>query len=211
MDEQAKLKKAPGNFRENRVHWTPELLAELGTAIDLDVANRYGTSKSTITKKRIALGIAPYDDPESTRTRGLYTPAVMATLGTSTDRAIAERLGVSKNAVTKKRQRAAIAHFPDAEPQNLDGLFTPDVINLLGVVSDVKIAVMLECDSESVRARRIALGIAPVVKMTKLPEEAYGLLGTMPDTAIAKKYGVGIYAVGNKRRSLLIPAFKPAE
>lgn len=207
MNDQAKPKKLPGNFIENRVSWTPELLAALGTAIDLDIAKRFGTSKSTITKKRMALGIPPYDDPESTRTRGLYTPEVLASLGTGTDRAIAKRLGVSKEAVKKKRQRSAIPHYPDAAPENLDHLFTPDVIALLGVESDVKIGQMLECDSESVRARRIALGIAPVVVMTKLPEEAYGLLGTMPDTEIAKKYGVGIYAIRGARKKRGVPAF----
>lgn len=211
MDHQGKARKAPGNALENRVSWTPELLAEIGTAIDLDIAKRYGTSKSTVTKKRLALGIPAYKDPASKRTRGLYTPEVVATFGTDSDRTIAKKLGVSKNAVKKKRQRAGITHCEGAAPPNLDGLFTEHVIGLLGVMSDVKIAALLNCDSESVRARRVALGIKPVVTMTKLPEEAYGLLGTMPDTEIAKKYGVGIYTVRNTRSKRGIPAFLPEQ
>ena len=209
MNHQAKTKKAPGNALENRVSWTPDLLADLGTAIDLEIANRYGTTKSTITKKRLALGIPPYKDPNSSRTRGLYTPDVIATFGTDTDRAIAKKLGVSKEAVKKKRQRAGIPQHTGTESQSIDALFTPEVIELLGVLSDCKIADQLGCDSESVRARRVALGIEPVIKITKLPSEAFVLLGTMPDRQIAKKFSVGINAVGNKRRSLGIPKFLP--
>lgn len=211
MDNQVKAQKAPGNARENRVTWSNELLSRLGTATDLEIANIFGTSKSTITKKRLSLGIPPYKDPDSTRTRGIYTPEVIDTLSNHTDREIAAHLGVSKNAVKKKRKRLSIRKQASVAAQNLDALFTPEVINLLGVISDVEIAKQLGCDSETVRSNRVKRGIEPVIKMTTLPSEAYPLLGTMPDTEIAKTFKVGIYAVGNKRRSLGIPAFKAAK
>lgn len=206
-----KPKKAPGNARENRVNWTDELIAKLGTATDLEIANIFGTSKSTITKKRLSLGIPPYLDPESTRTKGLYTPDVISSFDKKSDREIAARLGVSKNAVKKTRKRLSIRKQASVIAQNLDALFTPEVISQLGVISDVAIAKQLGCDSETVRSHRVKLGIEPVIKMTTLPSEAYPLLGTMPDKDIAKSFNVGIYAVGNKRRSLGIAAFKAAK
>ncbi len=208
---QQRPKKAPGNTIENRVNWTDELLAKLGTATDLEIANTFGTSKSTITKKRLALGIPPYEEPTWARGKEIYTAGVISTFDKESDREIAAHLGVSKNAVKKKRKRMGIRKQEGAVTQSLDNLFTPEVISMLGVSSDSAIARLLDCDSETVRAQRVKRGIAPAIRMTKVPSEAYALLGTMPDKEIAKAFNVGIIAVGNKRRSLGIATFKPTK
>lgn len=199
-------KKSPGNARENRVEWTAELIASLGTATDLEIAKLFGPSKSTITKKRLSLGIPPYKDPE--RKKGIYTPDVISTFDIESDREISARLDISKNAVKKKRKRLSIRKQASVTVPNLDELFTPEVISQLGVISDVQIAKKLGCDSETVRSRRVKLGIGPITTTATLPSEAYPLLGTIPDKDIAESFNVGITTVGNKRRSLGIPAFK---
>ena len=203
-----KLKKRPGNHAENRVHWTPYKIALLGKAKDAEVAQSIGASKSTVTKKRISLGIPPYNVPKSSWGVSIYAGVSSFSFKNETDQQIAERLGVSKNAVKKKRTRLGIRKDAAIKPQSLHHLFTPDVISNLGVLSDSAIARLIGCDSETVRAQRIKRGIEPVIKVKSLPKEAFALLGTIPDWLIAEQFDISVEAVRRNRRKRGISEFQ---
>lgn len=62
------------------------------------------------------------DDDGPIPTRGVWTAEAVALLGTDTDKAIAQQLGVSRAAVTQARKRRVIPTF--RRPERLDERFT---------------------------------------------------------------------------------------
>ena len=128
-----------------------------------------------------------------------WTDEEIALLGTDTDPAIAERLGIAPHVVEGKRRRLGIAgvvnRWTDAE------------IALLGTRTDREIAEILGRHTATVRQKRELLGIPPFV--LRWTEAEVALLGTDTDRIIAEKLGRTKLAVMTKRLSLGISRRPP--
>lgn len=80
--------------------WNEETIALLGTMPDYELADRLRVSNYPIKAKRKELGIRAYKKPYPE-----ITPALAAEFGVTSDRALAERLGVSASFIRNARQR----------------------------------------------------------------------------------------------------------
>ncbi len=112
---------------------------------------------------------------------GLYDPARHdPLLGTMTDQALADMIGVSKAAVTKRRAKLGIPSFASQS----------------GPV-------------EAIRRRRLVLGLGVDRRRRGTYDPALHdvFLGLMPDAVLAAKIGTTARAIGDRRRALAVPAF----
>lgn len=127
-----------------------------------------------------------------------WTEEQIALLGTDTDGAIAERLGIPPFKVENKRRQLGIPGFQ--EP------WRPAEIALLGTMTDRRAAWLIARTTQAVRTKREKLGITPFV--ARWTDEEIALLGTDTDRAVVKKLGRTSYAVVSKRADLGIPAYQ---
>jgi hypothetical protein len=121
-----------------------------------------------------------------------------ALLGTDTDRAISERLGIPKRAVTQERVRLRIP--------GLSQLWNEQETALLGTAPDSQLAARIGKSATAIRQRRDRLGI-PAFRVVEWTDVMIGLLGTASDAEIGSKLGISSTCVQRKREQLRIPAF----
>lgn len=108
----------------------PEIIARLGTISDRLLAAEAGVDTETIRRARIDRKIA------SSRTQVRWTPEMDKLLGTDTDVAVGEQLGVERMAVTLRRQRLGVGPFRAVHLSYLKGESTTGVVTLTAHVSE---------------------------------------------------------------------------
>ncbi len=130
-------------------------------------------------------------------------------LGTGTDRAVAEELGVRTHSVTHRRLSLGI---PPARPQKHKRFpWREQHVALLGRLPDVEVARRLGLSKVTVGRQRRSRGIPPFVPPKEVfpwTEEQLALLGTRPDTEIAECLDLHPSTVKAKRDRLGILAVR---
>lgn len=136
-----------------------------------------------------------------------WTAEAESLLGTTSDSAIAQRLGINASAVLARRRKLDIAAYTSPVDADKEKVWTQDVISRLGIQSDASIARELDLFQATVSNKRNALGIAPLAAKPWITEALISMLGTAPDDAIAKEFNVSATSVRRLRRTREIPSF----
>jgi hypothetical protein len=202
-----------------KIEWTEEMIKILGTVTDNNFAQRFGLGRRTVAAERKKRGIASFCKHNRVKnwTRGtVWTPQMLERLGKSSDREIAEELGLSNRTVGKKRQALGIA------PALVWG---EEQVALLGVLPDKAVAEVLGTTMGRAAAARRYRGIRPAMeqKTQKVPKEEAkqvrtakndlnsGLLaqlGQVADSVIAREAGVHLSTIAKLRKKYGIKATK---
>lgn len=141
------------------VEWTPEKIALVGTASDSRIARMLGVARDVVRRQRLTLGIPPFHPAHLNLSNPAYpwTPADLALLGQQPDPQVAERLGVSQNAVQQKRQAMGIPPFHPPHRWQ----WTAEMLELLGKVPDEVLAKRFGIGLSAIYKKRLRLGIPP--------------------------------------------------
>lgn len=174
------------------IKWTPEMEALLGTAPDCEIADKLACSESTVARQRHSLGINSFASVHHTR-RHLkprsdkqQIPAeVVPLLGTTSDRMLAKKFGISPSVVRFRRSELGIPAYdrwskhrankpatsnrPWVHPNTIK--WTPEALSLLGKVSDNEVALSLGISRASVLRKRQTLGVPPKTCMAHIRQE----------------------------------------
>lgn len=162
--------------------WTESTIALLGTMSDSKLAKQLCISTRAVYAKRTKLGIG------SLNHKGDWTPENLALLGTMFDAELGEKMGIGSGAVSQKRNKLGIASYG---PSHKSVVIPSSIDADLGKLSDAVIAKSIGVSITSVVKYRKRKGIKTSYKTPgTLPEEAYPLLGTETDAALAERFGV---------------------
>ncbi|MFL6202925.1 MAG: hypothetical protein ACJ76J_27475 [Thermoanaerobaculia bacterium] len=213
----------PSHGKHRKFPWRPEDLALLGKVSDGDLARRLGLTRTSVTCKRQGLGIAPL----CPRARVIeWTPAMLERLGKAADWQIAEELGVASATIHKKRHElgilatkevrpirqnaaaAEILRLPTHEIKRLEGIDRTTIARLrrdLGVEEPLFRPPFAIAGSGRKARGSAAVGERAVYawrhRCRWQPEEI-ALLGTAPDSEVARQVGRSALAVLTKRLAL---------
>ncbi len=183
-----------------------EIEADLGRFSDAEIAKKYGIEKHTIRQIRVQKGI----DPNTWyRKRIKWDDKMIALLGTDTDNAIAERLGVSHSAVRDKRMKLRIKAFGHKMRPRKE--YPQEMIDLLGTIPDEAVGLKFNLCNSRISSIRRGMGIPAFQHQNEdahFSEETIKLLGTLPDIEIHKTTGIPVKAIRRKRKKLNIPSFR---
>jgi hypothetical protein len=97
---------------DHAFHWTKQHIALLGKHPDTKVAKRLGVVVPTVWRKRVQLGIPPFESKQ----RLEWTEARIAWLGKLSDEALAKRWGVTAKPIARKRNELGIAPCLSTSP-----------------------------------------------------------------------------------------------
>jgi transcriptional regulator with XRE-family HTH domain len=132
----------------------PEAFFEqLATHSDYQLARKFNVSSSYIAELRVEVEIP---GPKVIRVRfepleeGVWTDETIALLGTMPDPELADRLGVSRTPVKKKRKELGIKAYKETYPE-----ITPEIAAEFGISSDIAIARRLGVSASYVRRARL--------------------------------------------------------
>jgi predicted transcriptional regulator len=123
-------------------------------------------------------------------------------------------LGWSQSDEARQKMREA-AKRRGAYPPAAGRPFTPEEDALLGTATDREVAAKLDRDQKTIHARRKRLGIPAFVKRKPQDKAVFWtpakdkLLGTAPDSVVARRLRCKPEAVYYRRKRLRIPAFHP--
>lgn len=135
-----------------------------------------------------------------------WTEEAIQLLGTTIDREVASKLGISTGAVALKRKKLGIASYkPSWAPIKIP----PALERQLGKKTDAEIADALGVSQTGVASYRRRLGIQATLTFGELPAEADELIGKIPDSHIAERYGVSHTCVNRRRYKLGITKAPP--
>jgi hypothetical protein len=176
-------------------------IRQLGRKRDNEIADKFDLPVQLVSQERRRRGIA----------RALkvpWTPKQVALLGTMSDQALADKLGVAPNLIWKKRHALDIAPF-GATREQLQYKWKKSELRKLGKVPDAVVAKITGIDMTTVRTKRVVLGIpaANPVKSRKWSRSEIAKMGKMPDRCLAEQLGLGRRTVEKKRRELGIQSF----
>lgn len=179
----------------------PEDKALFGRKPDPVVARIFGVSPEHIARQRELMGI-----PKFRRT--YWTAELLALLGTVSDEEVAVRScgALTVAAVKEKRYKLKIPICETLVPAKLGVADSPDVLALLGKISDYEISARTGVQRSCITLKRKSLGIPPATgrrKRRTWTSEELALLGNMSDSEIASKLGLSSEAVAVKRRQYL--------
>jgi hypothetical protein len=213
MDRAMKARPERRDRRPRRERLPRRLVGLLGVLRDLEVAQLAGVTQRTVEAERTRRGIA---SAPARRSPVPWTAAMIARLGTATDKEVAVELKLPPAWVFQKRRSLDIPPFrqpPERHPE----LWTPPRVALLGTAPDGEVARRLGVTTAAVRNRRRLLGIPPLPAAQRSPRrpafwtrERVALLGKAPDGEVARQLGVTAGMVGYRRHLLGIPAFPAA-
>jgi hypothetical protein len=110
-------KRRPGRRLDD---WTAVETALLGKKPDREVAERINVSWGAVRKKRISLGIAPFQHGEIWP-HGIWTEEVLSRLGKEPHAAIARDIGVSRERVRQKCKELGISRRASRGKSNQPG------------------------------------------------------------------------------------------
>lgn len=213
MRETAGIDPVSASYNRQAIAWTPKKDSLLGTMPDTALAQRLRTSKQIVGYRRQQLGIARYERPPLPEPAYIASPHEWkaredALLGTDFDKVIAARLGVTVSQVIRRRWHLAI----DAYKRSDRIVWTDEMLEYLGVVSDMEFANYYEISPLSARIKRIVQGIPTFTgqdsPIPELPAEVYDLLGVWTDVRIVSEYGLPRV---NVRLVRMVMGIEPAE
>jgi DNA-binding CsgD family transcriptional regulator len=143
---------------QSPVEWTEEMIAQLGSASDREVALTLGISYYAVGRKRRLLKIPSFYPPPSRLSNPAFPwrPQDVTMLGMMTDRELATRLGISSSTVAKKRHLLGIPPFC---PAGRRVRWNEEMLELLGKVRDSEVARHYGIPKKSVYQKRSRLGI----------------------------------------------------
>jgi DNA-binding CsgD family transcriptional regulator len=176
--------------------WTRKALRLLGSMSDKKVAQRLGLSPAPVTRKRQALGIAPWGSPPRLVE---WTAEMLGLLGTVRDSEFARRFGVSENSVLEKRQTLGIDPYSPRHP------WTEMEVALLGTMPDPQVAQRVGVSVPAVRTQRRSRGIAPLGGRRERhiwTADEKARLGSVPDALLARELGLTREVVTARRLGL---------
>lgn len=188
--------------------WGPKELALLGKHTDTEVARRLNTTRKSVIHKRLSLGITCY--ATASKLWHTWTKEEIALLGKRTDPDVAQKVGISAMCVTTKRRQLNIPSFrirkSTNRPRRSVEDWTKREIALLGTLPDSKLAELLDLGSNTVRLKRICMGIPPCRTSDRGPgiwtPEVLARLGKEPARKIADDIGVSRQRVQQKCKEL---------
>lgn len=130
-----------------------ELVDKLATSTNYQLMKEFGIAVSRVKALR-----AKHEMPEPRLIRprfvpledGIWTDEAVALLGTMPDPELADRLGVSRTPVKKKRAELGIAAYQAPFPE-----ITPEIAAEFGKVSDSKLAKRLGVSANFIRQARL--------------------------------------------------------
>lgn len=131
---------------------------------------------------------------------GSWIPENVALLGKVRDITLAKQLGISRQAVAKKRDKLNIPPFGGEK------FWTPKRLASLGKESDEELAFRWKVKASFIRNKRRALGIAP-----DFSPELRDNLGKVDDDVLAQRMGLPTSFVKKERNALGIPSFRDSE
>lgn len=129
------------------------LMDKLATSTDYKLMTEFGISVSRVKAMRTEHGVP---EPKPIRPRfvpledGIWTDEALALLGTMPDPELADRLGVSRTPVKKKRKELGITAFQAPFPD-----ITPDTAAEFGAISDSALAKRLGVSTSFIRKARL--------------------------------------------------------
>jgi hypothetical protein len=147
-----------------------------------------------------------------------WTEKRVSTLGTTTDAKLAKRWkGVSKATIQRKRTALGIpAYNAQIHPlaHHVDGVWTMQALKSLGNIPDYKVGEMIDRSRRTVARKRTELDIpsfattmeqqnnTPLSELpvSEWPKTAINLLGTQPDTTLAKILGTNNSRIQRARK-----------
>ena len=176
-------------------HCWEEIDPLLGTMPDVELALKFGTSKSAIGVRRKLLGVAA-----CLQWKIIDWKEVDPYLGTCTDRELADRAGISETRVAQRRRRFGISSFSD-RPGNKERIDWKAIEPYLGTVHDGQLAAKFNISKAAIANKRLALG----VKAYKRPDswrKNPRLFKKMSNMELAKKYRVSTSSAGSARSKL---------
>jgi hypothetical protein len=112
--------------------------------------------------------------------------------------------------MSKKSTKRKSATNPKTSQALRTGIWTKEVLKLLGTMSDQAVATRIGVTDSAVNVKRRILGILPFGKSTKENKHPWSkkelaILGKLTDAKIGRALGLTSGVVGAKRRSLGIP------
>ncbi len=179
---------------------------KLGKSTDQAIARQFGVSAGAVGKQRISRGI-----PKADRSTINWTPKRLAMLGAMPDAKVAEKLGVTPNAIYQKRHKVGIAAFGKSTKQKKHK-WTAKQVKMLGRLTDAQVAQIVGVSSGAVHQKRMVMGIdAPKErrrgrKPRRWTKRELAMLGKIPDPILARKLGIARNGIHEKRMQLGIPS-----
>lgn len=188
------------------IEWTPDMIAQLGTAGDKEVASDLGISFHSVSYKRRLLKIPPFNPAPYNRGNAPFAwrPEDLALLGKMPDRRLAAQLGISESTVHFKRQRLGIPAFRPHRRIR----WSEEMLELLGRVRDSDVAEQYGIPKKSVYLKRTKLGIpaafASGLMVVRTPEIADLL--RLPTLEVQRRSGLSVETIKRLRAELDISA-----
>lgn len=138
-------------FHPGDIELPTELIAQLATRTNYQLAKEFGVSIKHIKRKRGELRI---QEPKTVRERfkpleDIWTNEAIAMLGQMPDTEVADRLDISNFPVKKKRHELGIQAYKRPAPE-----ITPEIASALGLVSDAELARQLGVSVSYIRKAR---------------------------------------------------------
>jgi DNA-binding CsgD family transcriptional regulator len=186
-------------MRYNQFRWPERLARKLGKVPDQKLAREAGVHPETVVNERRRRGIPP---SAPRRPRIEWTRPMLSLLGTGTDKDVAAELGLDVGSVSRKRKGLGIE--PYGRPSVETGLgWSKREDALLGTAPDHVIARRIHKRRSAVAYRRMVLEVPPflpappAVKWTKKMRDR---LGELPDSEIARRFGISVKGVRQERK-----------
>jgi len=214
VERQRKIRGIPAYKPSIQCHkWLPLHDAMLGVKTDAMVAVELGLTTRTVSERRKELGLPRQWASGSTkggyvpRKPGeIWTPEVVAKLGTVSDSTLAAHLKVHSRDVRSKREALKIPRHEPRHPATRD--WTRAELALLGTMSDTDLAKKLGANRQRVALRRVKMGIPRFVAKKKervWTKKEDAMLGVRTDSEVAAMLGITRKIVETRRNRLGIP------
>ncbi len=201
-------------------HWTSQEEALLGTMTDRTLAERLQCPTHVVLSRRQTLGIAPFGRRSPQKNKVAVSPGKLLArrlILRLSQRAIAKRAGLPSYGLlertvhryapmaTVRRLAAALECQPeDILLRSAPVSRTVPDDSLLGTMMDKTLARRWKLPCDTVRLRRIELGIPSFQSQARsIPDTS--LLGTQPDKRLAAMWGLSAALVRHRRQELGIP------
>lgn len=139
----------------------------LGKKPDVDLAKEMGCSARTISRKRKEKGIAPFSKSKNNRSDWqIDWPQYDKDLGTCHDTELATKIGCTPGAVSSRRNKLRIQKFRVSKKRQKPkgkgrAVSWTKWDSLLGCMPDKDLASRIGCAPQTVRSRRLKVGIKP--------------------------------------------------
>lgn len=133
---------------------------------------------------------------------------MVAHLGTAPDSVVAEWLGLDSRQVTYQRRKREIPAFADPSVAEISNRLTPALLVKLKYMSASALSAQTGICRNKLNKARKDLGISPRVPGRQPDPMLLDALGTLPDSALAERFGLSVSNVKRLRRQRGIASFR---